>query len=763
MKSEEIAEIVSQMTLEEKASLCSGKDFWHTKDIRRLGIREIMMADGPNGLRKQEGACDHLGVNESVEAVCFPTGSALGASFDREMLQNVGDILGNECRAESVAILLGPGVYMKRSPLCGRNFEYFSEDPYLASELAAAEIQGVQAHHIGCCIKHFLANNQEQFRMSISSEVDERTLREIYLGAFENAVKKGKPWSVMSSYNRINGEYVADSRKFLTEILREEWGFEGAVITDWGGVSDRILGLRAGLDLEMPSSYGVNDKRITEAVKSGELEIEILDEAIRRILKLITDFEEGKEKNAVFDREKDHLAAGEIAAQCAVLLKNEGILPLHDTQTVAFIGQYAFAPRYQGGGSSHINSFKVDSAFEILRGNPNVKFVQGYCDEDESQSGMLREEALQTASESDAAVIFAGLPDNYEIEGQDRTHMKMPEQQIRLIEEVARVNSNVAVVLHNGSPIEMPWLDKVNAVLEMYLGGEGCGRAACDLLYGKTNPSGRLAETFPMKLEDNPSYLYYHRGRDKAEYREGIYVGYRYYDTKNIPVLFPFGHGLSYTNFAYSNLGLSEKRITDMDLLDVTVDVCNTGSLPGKEVVLLFVAPPDTGTINRPAKELKEFSKVELKPGESRSVKFTLSKRAFAYYEESIHDWYVEKGKYRILICKSAQEVLLEGELEVYPEKEVTEVFDLTTPIGIILKDPVGQQVLGELMAAKKPRTGAGRDRPGEKDNGKMLEAMTAQLPLRALLSFRDMGIGHAKLQQIIDKINLMRSDKCVK
>lgn len=661
MEKAKIRELVSQLTLEEKAGLCSGEDFWRTKAVERLNVPQIMVSDGPHGLRKQDDKADHLGVNDSIKAVCFPTGCASASSFNRELIKEMGEALGEECRAEGVAVLLGPGVCIKRSPLCGRNFEYFSEDPYLAGEIATSFIKGVQSKNVGVSIKHFLANSQEHRRMSSDAIVDERTLREIYLPAFEKAVKEAKPWTVMCSYNKINGKYAADNKRFLTRILRDEWGFDGVVVSDWGAVNDRVSNLNAGLDLEMPSSNGFNDKLIVEAVKAEKLDEAVLDRACERILDLVFKYTENAIERYEFDRMADHKKAMETARETITLLKNDNVLPLKKGVRAAFIGQYADKPRFQGGGSSHINTKYVTSALDFAKtsGINNITWTQGYDDTEDEVNEALIEEAVMAAAVADVAVIFAGLPDSFESEGFDRRHLHMPDAQNELIERVARVQQNVVVVLHNGAPVEMPWIDKVGAVLETYLSGEGVGAATVEILYGDVNPSARLAETFPLKLEDNPSYLYYFGEGDRAEYREGIYVGYRYYDKKKTEVLFPFGHGLSYTSFEYSGLKLDKHEMDDTEELLVSVNVKNTGERYGKEVVQLYVGAFDNDYVMRPVKELKGFEKVGLEPGETKTVSFKLSKRDFAYYETGINDWFVESGEYRIMIGRSAENIVL--------------------------------------------------------------------------------------------------------
>ena len=586
MTKEKIKDLIAKMTLEEKAAMCSGADFWHTESCERLEIPASMVSDGPHGLRKQDDKADHLGVNESIKAVCFPAGCGTAASFNRDLLYHMGETLGNECQAEGVSVILGPAVNIKRSPLCGRNFEYYSEDPLVASEIAGSLIRGVQSKHVGTSLKHFLANNQETRRMSVNEIIDERTLNEIYLAAFEGAVKKAKPWTVMCSYNRINGTYAAAHHKYLTETLRDKWGFDGYVMSDWGAVNDRVEDLKAGLDLEMPSSMGVNDKLIIEAVQNGTLEEKVLDTAVERILNIVYRYAENRDTEAVFDLDHDHEVAKKVAEETIVLLKNENVLPLTEGEEIAFIGKYAKKPRYQGGGSSHINSHKITGALDAAEaaGNTHIVYAQGFDDKEDKTDEVLLAEAVETAKKAKAAVIFAGLPDAFESEGFDRKHMRMPDCQNELIERVAAVQPNTIVVLHNGAPVEMPWADRVKGILEAYLGGQAVGGAEYDILFGKVNPSAKLPETFPKQLEDNPSYLAGFGEGDHVEYREGIFVGYRYYDKKKMDVLFPFGYGLSYTTFAYSNLCLDKKTMKDTEELTVSVDVTNTGDRTGKEV-----------------------------------------------------------------------------------------------------------------------------------------------------------------------------------
>ena len=746
----DVKALVAKLTLEEKAGLCSGQDFWHTKAVERLQIPAMMVSDGPHGLRKQDESGDHLGINDSIKAVCFPAGCATASSFDRDLLYKVGEALGNECQAEGVGVILGPAVNIKRSPLCGRNFEYFSEDPYLASEIAASQIKGVQSKHVGTSIKHFLANNQEHRRMSSSSEVDERTLREIYLSAFEGAVTQAKPWTVMCSYNKINGTYAAENKTYLTEVLRNEWGFDGFVISDWGAVNDRVPDLEAGLDLEMPTSFGLNDKKIVEAVKEGRLSEEILDQAVERILNIVYRFEENRDTTAVFDREADHILARKVASECMILLKNDGILPLAKEKKASFLGAFAEKPRYQGGGSSHINSFQTESALEMAAGYP-VVYAKGYDTKEDKIDEKLVEEAVNAAREAEVAVIFAGLPDAFESEGYDRQHMRLPECQNHLIREICKVNENVVVVLHNGSPVEMPWADQVKGILEAYLGGQAVGGATVDVLYGKVNPSGHLAETFPLKLQDNPSYLYYVGEGNQVEYREGVFAGYRYYDTKEMDVLFPFGHGLSYTTFAYSNMKLDKTEMDDTETLTVQVDVTNTGDCFGKEVVQLYVMPPK-GNVIRPVKELKGFEKIGLHPGETKTVTFTLEKRAFAYYDTDLHAWNVESGSYQIALGQSSRTILAKQAVQIHSTTVKKPELTMDTTFGDIFAIPGAKEVMAEVTGALSIFGAAEGDALGE-GTGDMMEAMMRYMPLRGLIAFGGGKLTFEDVEKLLEKL----------
>lgn len=751
-----IKELVAQMTLEEKAGLCSGLDFWHTKSVERLGVESVMVSDGPHGLRKQDQEADHLGMNDSIKAVCMPAACATAASFDREQLYRVGQAIGDSCQHEKLGVVLGPAVNIKRSPLCGRNFEYFSEDPYLAGEMSAAFINGVQSRNVGTSIKHFAANNQEHRRMSSSSNADERTLREIYFPAFETAVKKAQPWTVMCSYNRINGVYASEDPWLLTRVLREDWGFEGYVVSDWGAVSDRVAGLKAGLDLEMPASGGVNDAKIVEAVRNGTLDEAVVDLAAERILRINYKYLDNARPETPWDMEAQHLLSAEVAADSMVLLKNERVLPLNKEDTVAFIGEFAVKPRFQGGGSSHINSFKTTSAMEAAEGL-KVTYARGYSVAADSTTEEWIAEAVEAAKHAKVAVIFAGLPDSYESEGYDRTHMQLPACQNRLIEAVAAANPNTVVVLHNGSPVEMPWIDHVKGVLEAYLGGQAVGLATVRVLFGEVNPSGRLPESFPKKLSDNPSYLFYGGEGDRADYREGVFVGYRYYDKKDMEVLFPFGYGLSYTTFAYSNLRLSAETISDTDTLTATVTVKNTGSRTGKTVVQLYVGDPES-TVFRPVRELKDFAKVELQPGESRDITFTLDKRAFAYWNEEIHDWHVESGEFTIEVGQSSRNMECSASVNVMSTVKLPKHYTMDTIFMDLMADPEAMEVMQPMMGAiQRALTPGSEDvsaAAAEAITEEMNLAMMKYMPLRGALSFGGGSVTREQIEDLLVQLN---------
>ncbi|MBR2264158.1 MAG: glycoside hydrolase family 3 C-terminal domain-containing protein [Firmicutes bacterium] len=743
----DVKALVAQMTLEEKASLLGGESFWFTKPVERLGIPKFMVSDGPHGLRKQEEVGDHLGVNDSIVAVCWPAACATTSSFDRDLIQKMGEAIGDECQAENLSVVLGPAVCIKRSPLCGRNFEYMSEDPYLAGEMAAAYINGVQSKNIGTSIKHFAANNQEYYRMSNDSVASERTLREIYFPAFETAVKKSQPWTVMCSYNKINGVYSADNEWLLTDVLRKDWGFKGYVMTDWGAVNDRVQGVRAGLDLEMPGDTSANDAKIVAAVRAGELDEALVDRAAENVLRICYQYLDNKVDGVVFDRDADHEKSAAVETECAVLLENNGILPLDRSQKVVYIGEYAAKPRYQGGGSSHINSSKVVSALDAAKAKGyEVEYVKGFpFDKDETDEAEIAK-AVEAAKNAEVAVIFAGLPEVFESEGYDRPNMDMPACQNKLIAAVAAVQPNTVVVLHNGAPVETPWADDVAAILEMYLGGQGVGQATDELLYGEKNPSGHLAETFPLRVQDNPSYLNFNTSSRTCNYAEGVYVGYRYYDTKEMPVRWAFGHGLSYTTFKIENARVSAPTMDDDTTVTVYVDVTNTGDRAGKEVVQLYVSDK-TGTPDRPRKELKGFEKIELQPGETKTVGIEIDARALSYFEERLGDWYAAPGTYQILLGDASDNITACTEISFTTKKVVTMTVGGDTAIGELLENPVTAPIINEMIKRASSSAPIAMD-----DADPMMVAMMKFMPLKSLKSFGMMDDEQA--QAFIDTLN---------
>lgn len=758
----DIQSLIEMMTLEEKAGMCSGLDFWRLKGVERLGIPSIMVTDGPHGLRKQQEKTDHLGISQGVPATCFPSAAGMASSWDRELIHNVGIALGEECQAEDIAVLLGPGANIKRSPLCGRNFEYFSEDPFLSSEMATGHIQGVQSQGIGTSLKHFAANNQEHRRSGVDTIIDQRTLREIYLASFEGPVKNAQPWTVMSAYNKVNGTFASENEFLLTDILKEEWGHEGFVVTDWGGNNDRVDGLLAGQELEMPSSGGANDRKIIEAVQNGMLSEELLNRAVERILRIIYMSVDNKKPNVTYDKDEHHRLARSVAGETMVLLKNEDdLLPLAKGMKLAIVGPFAQKPRYQGGGSSHINPTQLDVPIEEIKklagGSASIVYAQGFHLESDDLDTVLIEEAKEAAGKADAVVIFAGLPDRYESEGYDRKHLHMPANQSQLIDEIASVQSNVIVVLMNGSAIEMPWLNQAKSILEAYLGGQAAGGAIADLLFGEVNPSGKLTETFPMKLSDTPSFLFFPGEGNRVEYREGIFVGYRYHDTKQVKPLFPFGHGLSYTTFEYSNLFMDNEEIKDTDTVNVHLTVQNTGSRTGKEIIQLYVRDVQS-TVMRPFKELKGFTKIELQPGEKKSVTFTLDHRSFAYYNVELKDWHVESGNFEIMIGRSCEDILLSDTIHVQSTVVLKLKIDRNTMMIDLMNDPQKAAIAHGLI--QQIKNGMGLLEGSEvaenlgEGTGEIFTEMLNYMPLRMLAMMSQGMFTEEMLDGLIQQLN---------
>jgi beta-glucosidase len=732
----DIETILAQLTLEEKAALCTGASMWTTAAIERLGVPAILMTDGPHGVRRSPDI--HQIAAKSLPATCFPTASCLAATWDRDLVRQVGEALGQEARALGVNVLLGPGLNMKRSPRCGRNFEYYSEDPFLAGELAAAFIAGVQSQGVGTSVKHFAANNQETERFRIDAIVDERTLREIYLPAFETAVKKGRPWTVMCAYNKLNGVHCAEHPTLLTDILKREWGFEGLVVSDWGAVHDRVQSLRAGLDLERPGPQPRRTQAVIDAVRSGALDEAVLDEAVRRILGIVFKAAETPLGGA-FDVDGHHALARKAAGEGIVLLKNNGILPLRDPRRIAVIGRAAKEPYFQGGGSSHINPTRVDIPFDEvqkLAGAAQLTYTEGYPAGPGFDQALI-EEATAAARAADVALLFIALPAFIESEGYDRADLGLTPQQVALIQAVCAVQPNSVVILNNGSALTMSeWLDGPAAVLEAWMMGQAGGGAIADVLFGLVNPSGKLAETFPRKLADTPAHINFPGDAGQVRYGEGIFIGYRYYDAKEMPVLFPFGYGLSYTSFAYSHPRLSAEIFDDVDGVTVSVDVTNTGAVAGKEVVQVYVHDRRSKLV-RPPKELKGFAKVALQPGETKTVTIPLDFRAFAYYHPGYRQWVAEDGEFDILIAASAADVRCTLTATLRSTLKLPCILNRESTVREWLEDPVGRVVFDPMYQQIKARTaamfGGEGGGLGMDPTGFMME-----MPLLSLLRFQE-------------------------
>lgn len=688
--------LVAQMTLEEKASLCSGGTAWTTKPITRLGIPEIFMTDGPHGLRKAVG----FDFTNSVPATCFPTASAIASSWDPKLAQLMGETIGLETQANDVQILLGPGVNMKRSPLGGRNFEYFSEDPVLAGKMATGFINGVQGQGVGTSMKHFAANSQENERMTSNSNVDERTLNEIYFPAFEIAVKEAQPWTVMCSYNRVNGVYASENEYLLDEILKKKWGFKGFVVSDWSAVNNRTMGVNAGLHLEMPSSGGYNDAKIIDAVKKGTLTVARLDEIVTETLAITLKAKDNHKNGIIIDKLKHNDIARKTSSECIVLLQNkEAILPLKKSlKTIAIIGEFAKKPRFQGSGSSQVKPTQVLNSFDELQKivNASLSYSAGYNIDGETNETLLAD-AIANAKNAETVIVFAGLPDSYESEGFDRSSINMPDGHNKLIEEIAKVNNNVIVVLMNGSAVSMPWKNNVAAIVEAYLGGQAGGGAIADVLTGKVNPSGKLSETFPNRLEDTPTAIDFPSKDGIANYGEGVYIGYRYYDKKKIEPNFPFGFGMSYTTFSYSDIKSNTTSAKDSDAISISFKIKNTGKIDGKEVVELYVHEQNA-TVSRPENELKHFEKVSLKAGEEKLITFDLNSRDFAYFDTKIHDWTVNSGKFDIRVGGSSRNLPLQQTLDIQSSNPQKVVLTLETMLKEFKKTPRGVAVHSKMI-----------------------------------------------------------------
>lgn len=735
----DIQSIIEQMTLEEKAALCTGASAWTTTAVERLGVPEMMVSDGPHGVRRVPDV-NSMAI-QSLPATCFPTASCMASSWDVDLIRAVGQALGDECIALKVDVLLGPGANMKRTPLCGRNFEYYSEDPYLAGEMAASFIDGVQSKGVGTSLKHYAANNQEFQRFSISAAVDERTLREIYLPAFETAVKKAKPWTVMCAYNKINGTYCSENHELLVDILKKEWGFEGLVVSDWGAVHDRVAALKGGLDWEMPGPQERRVRAVVDAVREGLLDEAVLNESVRRILGIVFKAAE-KRKGGDFDIQAHHALARKVAAEGMVLLKNNGILPLRSPQRIAVIGRAAKHPHFQGGGSSHINPTMTAIPFDELQKEAEratITYAEGYPEDDTFRQPLI-DEAVEAARVAEVALLYIALPTFKESEGYDRADLDLTAQQVALIKAVTAAQPQTVVILNNGSALAMnEWIDGAAAVLEAWMMGQAGGAAVADVLFGKVNPSGKLAETFPLKLADTPSYINYPGENGEVRYGEGIFIGYRYYDAKETPVLFPFGYGGSYTTFEYSSPRVSATTLKDIDGLSVSVDVTNTGQVAGKEVVQVYVHDHES-MLMRPAKELKGFAKVELQPGETKTVTIPLDFRSFAYYHPAYKRWITEDGEFDILIGASSADIhftrtiTLHSTLELPPilHRESTVRNWLSDPRGKVVFEPIFQQMTTQMAKL------LGADENASEATGMEIMGFMLDMPLLSLLQFQE-------------------------
>jgi beta-glucosidase len=719
---------LATLSLEEKASLLSGRDFWSTEPLPEAGLPSVVLADGPHGVRRQAADFDTVGFFEGVPATCFPPAVAVGSSWDPQLAERIGTAIGREARALGVHVVLGPGVNIKRSPLCGRNFEYYSEDPLLAGVLGAAHVRGQQAQGVGASVKHFAANNQETERMQVSVDVDERTLREIYLPAFERVVTEARPATVMCAYNRINGVYASQNRWLLTEVLREEWGFDGVVVSDWGAVDDRVAALAAGLDLQMPGDRGAGDRRVVDAVRAGEIDEELVDVSARRVAALAGLVGEPAQG---FDADAHAALAREVAADCIVLLKNDrATLPLVPDTRVAVIGEFARTSRYQGGGSSNVNATRVDGALDAVRAMAGgADYAPGFTLDGSGDAAALRDEAVALARGADVAVVFAGLGEAEESEGFDRSTLDLPAPQVELIRAVAAVSARTVVVLSNGGVVALEgWHDDVDAIVEGFLLGQGGGGALADVLFGVVNPSGRLAETIPLRLQDTPAHLNFPGEQGSVRYGEGVMVGYRSYATLDIPVRYAFGHGLSYTTVETSDLTVEP---TGRDTARGRLTVTNTGERAGKHVVQVYVATA-AGPVRRPARELRAFSKVALEPGESRTVTFDLDRRAFAYYDVREQDWVVAPGEYAVQIGASALDVVAEAALTLAGDEIIPEL-TLDSSVAQWFGHPVvGADVLRVFREAQPAGIATGND--------SLLLTMVGSMPMRRFLA--DMGAG---------------------
>ncbi|HEY3410464.1 MAG TPA: glycoside hydrolase family 3 C-terminal domain-containing protein [Propionicimonas sp.] len=725
--------------IQAKISLTGGVDFWHTPAIEDAGLPEVMLTDGPHGVRKQSTASDHIGINDSVPATCFPPAVGLASSWNADLLDAVGVALGEECRALGVGVLLGPGMNIKRSPLCGRNFEYFAEDPLVAGELASALVRGIQSQGIGTSVKHFAANNQETDRMRRDSQIDERTLREIYLRGFAKVVTSARPWTIMCSYNRVNGTFASESHFLLTEVLRDEWGFDGFVMSDWGAVHDRVAALKAGLDLEMPAHTG-HEEGVRKALAAGDIDEATIEQAYARVERVLRLALAGLE-NAPdsFDVDGHHALARTAAEDCIVLLSNDGVLPLSRETKVAVVGEFARTPRYQGAGSSRVNPTRLDNALDAITTlvGHDVPFAPGFVTvPGQELAESAHDDAVAVARDADVVLVFLGLGESHESEGYDRDTCDLPAEQLALLEDILAVNSNVVVVLSNGSSVLLPFADRVRAIVEGWLLGQAGGPAIADVLYGAVNPSGKITETIPHRLEDVPSFLHFPGDITGVRYGEGLFVGYRGYDAAGTDVAFPFGHGLSYTSFGYSDLSVTSGEAG----LTVALTVANTGERAGREIVQVYASVPGSKVVRVP-RELKGFATLTLEPGESRRVEIAIPREELAYWSVLDHAWVVEGGSYTIEVGSSSRDLRLSAGVEV-AGNEPFRPLTLMSTVADALAVPGFEAVLAPMLSV------FGED----PDLMRMVESM----PLAALVSFS--GQSEDAFLPVLDGLNASRN-----
>jgi beta-glucosidase len=781
------ADLVAGLSLEEKASLCSGADFWHTKGVTRVGIPSLTLTDGPHGVRLAAGAHDRPGLDDAVPATCFPTASALAATWDPDLIEEVGIALGQECLALGVDVLLGPGVNLKRDPRCGRNFEYFSEDPLLAGRMAAALIRGVQSRGVGTSLKHLAGNDQEAWRMVVDSVYDERSLRELELAAFELPVREAQPLTVMCAYNRLNGEHAAANGWLLTRVLREEWGFRGIVVTDWGAMTDRVAALAAGCELEMPGTADPSDRSVVEAVRTGELAEAMLDATATRLVQLALATSAARDAEATFDVDAHHELARRVAAAAVVLCRNvDDALPLREGERVALVGAFAEQPRYQGTGSSKMHPTRLEdlrTELGLLLAPDALSYAPGY-DRPDIVDDALVADAVALTGDADVVIVCIGLPQGYENEGDDRRHLRLPRSHDALVAALAAAHDRVVVVLSNGAPVELPWADDVEAIVEGYLGGQAGAGGLADVLTGGDDPAGRLGETFPVHLDDLPTARSFPGGPRTAEHREGLYVGYRYHDSACTQVRFPFGHGLSYTSFAYGDVALSTQAISPAALaaggtVTVEVEVTNTGDRDGKEVVQVYVRDLESA-VHRPDRELRGFAKVHLASGAAQTVAIDLGERAFAFWDVERSGWTVEPGEFEVLVGSSSRDTrgtaVLRVEGEPLPRREEPAVyrtpprhldvdavsyavllgrplppgepfsrpFTVETPFAAVTDTPAGRLLLAAVRRQARTMLGA-------EASGGALAAAVDQSPLRTLRMY---GLSSAQLMALLDVLN---------